>query len=538
MPQNNDAQLRLSNVSIGDIDAKNEILKQHAVDAAVFMNSFFIPLNYDQDAVDNGEVMYVVGFKGTGKTSFLRWLGNKKIKAGHRAHFLLFKSDMKEEDRQTISRGVWFEYLPVKRALQSLDQDFKYAWSWIMIEKIFASIASDRGICSKTAALEELAKILGYDVGSGHSVLLKQHLSIMPKLMAGSVEISAKSPILEGKIDVKLVSKDRALIPFGELVRAALSGMTKLTYTGKKLYFFLDELEAFSSSREIFDRDIRMIRDLLFSVNELNSVFRAAKVPIYIMAAVRSEILAGVNRTGEEIGRTVEDFSFRIDWSAGVRGNQHPLIQLVRQKIKASEIHAYGKQKNLDPLATYFPREVAAVPISNYLLDGTMFRPRDMVRRLSIVKRAHPHALTFSAEALQATFDTYSGQMWQEVSEELVPAYAPEEVLDLEHALRGFSRYFHKRNIITLLRDAAVKRPALANLLQHVRIDELLGDLFRLGVIGNEYKAGDANTTRIVRRWAFRGSAALDSERQMVFHRALWPHLMLTGSSQRRGSPV
>ena len=119
-----DAQLRLSDVVIGDIDAKNEILKQSDKDASVFMNGFFIPKHYNSSAFEAGEFMYIVGFKGTGKTSFLRWLGAKKQRDGHRTHFLLFKSHMKEEDRQAISRGVWFDFIPVKKEMRGLEQDF------------------------------------------------------------------------------------------------------------------------------------------------------------------------------------------------------------------------------------------------------------------------------------------------------------------------------------------------------------------------------------------------------------------------------
>ena len=293
-----------------------------------------------------------------------------------------------------------------------------------MAVRMFETIAGDKGMCSRTAPLEELAKIIGYDVASGHSVLLKQHLSIMPRLTGGSVEISAKSPVLEGKLGFR-ATNETVKIPFSELVRAAISGFTKLTYTGKKLYFFVDELEAFSTSKENFDRDIRMIRDLLFAVHEVNTAFRENSVPIYVIAAVRSEVLSVVNRTGEEVGRNVEDFSFTMEWSEGARSNIHPLIQLIKQKIKASEIQAFGRQKNMDPLSTYFPDSIDGQSIGAFLLDGTMYRPRDLVRRLGLVKKKEPSSRRFGADPLKETFGRYSEQMWQEVSEELVPGYEP-----------------------------------------------------------------------------------------------------------------
>lgn len=93
-----DHQLRIGEIFIGDIDAKNEILKQSDIDARVFMNGFSIPDHYRADEFDAGRIAFLLGFKGTGKTSLLRWMADERGKHGHSCHFLLFKSEVLEED--------------------------------------------------------------------------------------------------------------------------------------------------------------------------------------------------------------------------------------------------------------------------------------------------------------------------------------------------------------------------------------------------------------------------------------------------------
>jgi hypothetical protein len=277
-----------------------------------------------------------------------------------------------------------------------------------------------------------------------------------------------------------------------------------------------------------------MIRDLLFAVHELNSIFRENGVPIFIIAAVRSEVLAVVNRTGEEVGRAVYDFSFDIDWSSGERGPSHPLMQLIKQKIKASEIDVFGRQKNMDPLKTYFDSEVDGIALSKYILDATMYRPRDIVRRLGLVKKKSPNEWKFTAASLHSTFAEYSSQIWQEVREELVPGYTPDEVVALEQSLDGFKRFFFKRNFIERLNQSSNHRTALKGLIARHSPENILLDLFRLGVIGNDYQILEKTSSRFRSRWAFRGDANLDVEKRMVFHRSLWPHLALVSDQASR----
>lgn len=522
---NADSQLRLSDIYIGDIDAKNELLKQSTIDARVFMNGFFVPQNFVSGDFDAGNVMYVVGFKGTGKTSFLRWLADKRARDGNYAHFLLFKSELLEEDRQAISRGVWFEVLPIRKDLSAIEQDFKYAWSWILLEKLFAALLKDRHSCVRDVRFEDAARAIGHDIGSGRSVLLRADGSLLPRLKSGSVEIDSDSLGPEGR-----KARGSAKVPFGDLVRSARDAVTRITYTGKKVFLFIDELEAFSTSQENFERDIRMIRDLLHAVYDLNTHFRHHKVPIFIVAAVRSEVLAVVDRIGQEIGRDVQDFSMRVDWSQGRRAPDHLLMRLMELKIKASEIQRFGKVKNHHPLQTYFPSAVSGMPVHNYLLDFSMYRPRDIVRRLGLVRRAYPNDWKFTEDALRGTSDEYSRQMWQEAREELVPGYNPEEVVGLEQAFIGFKRYFYLRQFEETLMDSSRRNAALRSLLERHPPQQILRDLFRLGVVGNHILTGDAKRSGVHSRWAFRGDTTLAIERRMAFHKCLWPNFSLVAS--------
>jgi hypothetical protein len=121
--------------------------------------------------------------------------------------------------------------------------------------------------------------------------------------------------------------------------------------------------------------------------------------------------------------------------------------------------------------------------------------------------------------------------MWQEGREELTPGYTPDEVTSLERALAGSARFFYRRQFEELLANAAVHDSILRALLERHGPDLILQDLFRLGMIGNNWVVGDANHSEIRSRWTFRGDTTLALDRRMAFHRSLWQHLTLVDSA-------
>lgn len=55
---------------------------------------------------------------------------------------------------------------------------------------------------------------------------------------------------------------------------------------------FIDELEAYYGNRQIFERDLALIRDLIFTVKRFNTIFAKSHAgKTKIICSVRSEII-------------------------------------------------------------------------------------------------------------------------------------------------------------------------------------------------------------------------------------------------------
>ncbi|MBL0406206.1 hypothetical protein JKG68_19790 [Microvirga aerilata] len=301
----------------------------------------------------------------------------------------------------------------------------------------------------------------------------------------------------------------------------------------KPTFIYFDELEAFYHTPEQHRRDQRMVRDLLFSVALMNDVFRKAGVPLHVLAAVRSEVIDAMGSLGQEVDRLVHDQGFHISWHHANRSLNHPLIQIIKTKIQASERIA-GVPVSDDPIGTYFPQVVNGEPVEAFILDKSFYKPRDIVWRLSLAQRLFPAETKFTVDVLHETETEYSAKLWDEIRYELSAIYSDVEVDAIESVISGGSAAFEFQQIAERFDRLAQHSSVLTGLLKRRSVREILADLYRLGAIGNSFRAGSTGTD-FRNRWSFRGDPTLLADKRMVIHPALLKRLSVV-STRRRGA--
>jgi hypothetical protein len=314
--------------------------------------------------------------------------------------------------------------------------------------------------------------------------------------------------------------------------KRVLARLTKLKLE-KPIYVYFDELEAFYHTPEQHKRDQRMVRDLIFAVSRLNDAFRQATCNIHILAAVRSEVIDSMGALGQEVDRLVHDRGFLVSWHHVNRSISHPLMNIIAKKINISE-EAEGLPISPDPLEVYFPAKVNEETIEAFLLDKSFYKPRDIVWRLSIAQKLFPLETKFTVTVLLDTEREYSSKLWAEIRYELGAVYSDAEVDAIEQVLSGGQLVFDLRQIEGKFSDQAARSPTLRSLLERRSVREILGDLYRLGAIGNSFRAGTTGTD-IRNRWSFRGDNSLLPDKRMVIHSALKKSLSAV-AERRRGS--
>lgn len=524
--------LKLRDLRIGKVDGKHEYLTPLNERDEHLFDAFLVPEAVEPSRFNNADIYFVEGFRGTGKTSLLRWHAENCRRAGELTDFILFKTDLTEAQRLQISNEVGISWADVDPKQMEISQDFKSAWTWFILHKIGELLKELPEVAKEGEQQGNLAKIYRL-LGLNEDGVFRKVIGFLPKLEGASLKIKADLPFFEAELggDFRFVG-DQGQTTLDALVNIVTKHICKIKIKkGIRLYF--DELEAFFHTPEQHRRDQRMVRDLIFSIAALNEKFRNAKSSIHIAAAVRSEVIDAMGALGQEVDRLVHDKGFLISWFHANRSISHPLLQIIKRKIEASE-KILAKEITKKPFEVYFPASVGGKSFEAFILDSSFYKPRDIVWRLSLAQKLFPNETKFSENILHETEIEYSSKLWDEVRYELGATYSDTEVDALEMVIAGGSSMFDLSDIEHRFSHAENTSPTIKTLLIRRNVREILNDLYRLGAIGNSYRVGTSSAD-IRFRWAFRGDPNLLVDKRMLIHPALVKRLS-TVAARRRGS--
>jgi hypothetical protein len=524
--------LKLKELRIGKVDGKHEYLTPASEREHDTFDSFLVPESVDPLRLNNSDTFFVEGFRGTGKTSLLRWHAHQQANIAQDAttDFVLFKSDLTEDQRMHLSQEVGISWTDVEPGKMEISQDFKSAWGWFIVHKIGENLKSHMDLTSvgSDGARAKVIRLLGLDNDS----VFRKAIGFMPKLEGARIKIKADVEFFEAELSGDFSrSGSQGQTTLDALVRRIAAVLSTIEMV-RPLYIYFDELEAFYHTPEQHKRDQRMVRDLLFTIAAMNDRFRAAGLPIHILGAVRSEVIDSMGSLGQEVDRLVHDKGFLISWHHSNRSVSHPLIEIITKKIRMSE-NAAGLVQSKDPIGSYFPKAVDGLLIEAFLLDKSFYKPRDIVWRLSLAQKLFPNDTFFSRDVLHDTEAEYSGKLWDEVRYELSATYSDDEINVIEMVLAGGAAAFEISQIEQRFDEARKFSRTIGTLLDRRSVREIMTDLYRLGAIGNAFRTS-ADGNQIRNRWVFRGDPTLLTEKRMEIHSALLKRLSAV-ASRRRG---
>ncbi len=325
-------QMTLGQLRLGKVDGKHEYLTPQSERDQLVFDAFLIPDSVDPQRLNNGACHYVEGFRGTGKTSLLRWHAEQQRVAGSETRFVLFKSDLTESQRLAISTEVGIDWADIDSGKMEVSQDFKAAWTWFILHKIGEILDADSSIAiGDTDAFLRLLGIIDNKV-------FTKSVGFMPRLEGAKVKIKGHVGFFSMELggDFRAEGDESGKASLDSLAQAAGRRAAKLNMS-KPIYLYFDELEVFYSDQAQYKRDQRMVRDLIFAISSINDIFRSNKVPIHVLGAVRSEVVDGMGSLGQEVDRLVHDRGFLLAWHHSKRSIEHPLMKMIGRKIVAAE---------------------------------------------------------------------------------------------------------------------------------------------------------------------------------------------------------
>ena len=515
-------RLQLKDLFVGKTDAKNELLESREL----FEDSFLIPENINIKDFYNGGRYYITGLKGTGKTALLRYIALSMEKENATTSFVLFKSDFTEEDKNTFSKAANTTMVQ-KNDDTDNEESFVSIWLWFFHRQIVKLSQQGKSFFEDNSEWEKYSKcVLAPKLGNEDAGIMK----LFPRIKRGKVEVGGDIAFLQGKLGLEfdLENKNNKQVDFSNIIRQTNELFKKLKPTNNKLFVFLDELELTLGKKKQYDKDIKLIRDLIIAVNQINTLSKQHAFPLYFITAIRSEVLTSVQAAGQEINKPILDFGIALKWQqSGGNIKDHPLIKIINKKIQASE-----RKYDFEAISTeeevwksYFPARIGRQDFSaqEYILRRTWYRPRDIVRILTIAQQQCPNETSFSQKVFDTIVKEYSMQSWIELIEELRTKYTENEINGIRLLLTDIECPFTLNSISVISDSKKELYSDVDMLMQKHKLGDILSVLYNIGIIGN--------TGQNV-RYAFRGDEGLVLESKMKVHDPLWSYLSIRASEK------
>ena len=518
--------IRVGDIKFGEIDAKNEVFDQDRSGTMVFENSFQIPPGVNLDRLIAGSKYYIYGQKGCGKTALLLYLKKRLDEGGATTKTILFKSGITEPERRRIAAGRGFDVVN-SSTFTSVEYDYKINWLWYIYRNLLRMIKREH-VRSGWDVVESLKKLLGVygevatsQLADLNTTKIKAHAKAGFKAgpFTGEIGAEVEAAAASGKDDIE--------IDVIEIVERHIANFT--FNIGKRALLLFDELELFWNKPDQRDRDLYMIRDLLYAVSRVNHNIGSSTAALGIYAAVRSEVLHEVNRVGPEISRDVDDFGVRVNWNMRVGDRDQPILKIVEAKINASELEE-GVFATDNIWTDYFPKVAFGREFRKYLLDIGMFRPRSIVSLLSLAQNYKPDSSNIDFEAIDESQLEFSKRAWREVEEELLGEFTPDKVKAIKALLTGFEATFVVGALIGRLRAVANIDKSVGKAIP--TDDDLVGivkTLYRIGALGNRYYVRSKDGKKELRYgWIFRDNQEPVIDRQFIVHESLRKTLQIS----------
>lgn len=279
--------IKLKDIPLGSTDAKNEVLSNSPDELARFMSAFVVPPALTIEKYISRDRYYIVGLKGTGKTALLRYISMKLAENENSvSSFVLFKSDLDEDLKRDFSRAARVQL--VTENVDTFDgDDFETVWRWFIYRKIAAAIQDNLAQpFQKNGDLTSFLAIVNSEALTKPG--REGAMWLVPNIRKGHIEIS-QSPKLG--LQFEWDENGRAKVNFNDLVRRADHAFQALQPDLGRLNVFFDELELNYGSSKQYQRDSRLVRDLIVSIERINATAKSKGFPLCLYAAIRSEVL-------------------------------------------------------------------------------------------------------------------------------------------------------------------------------------------------------------------------------------------------------
>lgn len=449
----------LKQVDFGDIDGLYD----------PNINAYFIDNQYKKPLLEDNKY-FVIGRKGTGKSALYNWLHGNQV------------------ENEIMVSNKSFNDFPFEKLLQLSDDEFakpnqyQSIWKNIIFSELARLLVTDQSnpIDDELKELDKYIKhIFGVDLTDLHKEVTRK-----VKKTSNSIGYDSTSVRIESGMEVDLYDGYKNLTKINDRLKALLSSYLK-RYETKQYIIQFDQLDDNYTAYVNNANYIQCIISLFKSIYQINQSFRMDKIPVKVVAYLRSDIFNQFNRHDPESSRW-EQYVLKLNWSIINKNDWYnsDLLKLLNARIKNSLPDIEGQS----PFHTVFNKHIIKLnanrsrcgtgeDIFKYIVHRTLQRPRDLIQFCIKIQAEVKDTNKFNYQSIINAEKEYSLWLLGEIENEIAPIINDTQTLYELLRLLGRSHY-----TVSIFKS---KFQSYSGKFNNINYEELLRILYGFGVILN-----------------------------------------------------
>lgn len=395
----------LKELNFGKAEAEAELTNRNGYLLEVF-DDFIDAIK----KIESEDCFLVVGRKGTGKSAIARVLSFEDTDHSQKFARTLNSSDINianliYEDRSITESGIFH---------------------WLILISLVEMILKCEGI-TKYSEYKLLKEFL--DKNAGYVKVNGKELVEEITKYSGNVSIEALSKLMEvhyGKSLEKEFKSKRA--PFYKIIpnleKLLTTVLTLPEISGCQFKIFIDDVDV------IFQQDVEgnKLASFLRTVRDLNTkTFNNPSIDVRVIVFARPDQLQ-VLKNQPDISKILQSYHVTLRWYSHSEyienEDEVPLKKLINMRISNSLL-SLKTSTRLNPWDYLFDTKSFDSSSFKYVIDRTMYRPRDLINLLNCLKdRYGEKSLPINKTYFDKAIEHYSSILGEEIQNELVLSFS------------------------------------------------------------------------------------------------------------------
>lgn len=461
--------------------------KEYTIFPEIFEKAFFDPRGII-DQLMNKWAFMLVGRKGVGKSAF-----SSKILSLSEENENLYSTQMMLNDFEFST----FSKTKIDSNVNGT-QKYKSSWEFILLISIYKIISKDLNI-TENEKFNSMVKLLE-DIGFPIELNYKRSIAKLSKLKMGANL---------GPFDAE-IEREFGIKPNSYLERISLLNenlievLTDIYFNENKIIISIDGVDDILRFKK---NQLDILSSLIRSVDYLNEKFYKEKLPIKIILFIREDIVSSV--TDPDINKIKRDGSIFLSWA----NRLDDLKSIVKLRFHLSGL----KEERLDNhWEMIFPRKIRRKDSWTYVLEHTLYKPRDVLQFLKCCQENYPDMESLGHSEMQNVLKIYSKDYFIEEMKNEITGFVDDNLINI---LPAVFRKMGQRDFNIHEFQKAINDQAIKSTYKEADIKYLLQLLFEAGYMGQKVK-GLNNKESII--FKYRNTTAnIDFSQKFITHKGL-----------------